>query len=638
MDVRVVIIYSDELERITVDGIEMENLSSIRHKLIKQWFEASNGRDGWEGLIKEIQKMIDDVDANLNFEFQGPKESKYIFEKVIGDLGFGVNADGLSASEIEKLNFDEAQKAEHRGLFKKALSFYIKAAEFGESAEASFMVGEYYYNYCQGKENGIDCDDEEAISTAIDYYEKAAKQGHIRAEYQLFKIFSEGIYVEEDRKMAIECLEKVAESGDVDAMIDLGDYLYNEYAFDEDDKDCKRALEWYRKAAKTNNDVAFMRIARCYRWGNGVAENEREAFKWYSKAAEQGNIRGVFQVAECYYHGRGVDKNNKKAVENYLKAANEDQADACYQLGVCYNYGYGVKEDQCEAFKWYLKAAEDDYIDAQAEVGFRYDVGKGVEHDVNKAVEWYLKAAENGNNWAQCNLGYLYDYGEVGSVDYQEAAKWYKMAAEDDFGRAQYNLAVLYENGDLGEVDEKSAFEWYKRAAENGYVLGMRALGRCYDFGKGTEKDYTKAIEWYRAAIDKNDIRSMYLLGQCYEYGTGVTKDIEEAFQWYKKAADADSPDSDACYKIAEAYYAQMDPKILGRTGAMLAVSILVPVTNFVTIPAAIIGSALSSSNKNKKFLKTDAGKDMMKYYRRAAELGHEDAKKKVKQLEVDEK
>lgn len=36
MNVRVVIIHSDELQNINVDGIEMEDLSSIKNKPIKE--------------------------------------------------------------------------------------------------------------------------------------------------------------------------------------------------------------------------------------------------------------------------------------------------------------------------------------------------------------------------------------------------------------------------------------------------------------------------------------------------------------------------------------------------------------------------------------------------------------------------
>ena len=156
MDVRVVIIYSDELKEISVDDIEMDNLSAISHKPIAEWFEPSNERNGWEGLIKEIRNMIDDEDANLNFEFQGPKEIKHAFEEVISKYGYGVDADGLSIDEITKTHLDEAIKAEHRGLYKKALSHFRNAADYGNSPYAAYKTGEYYYNYCRGEKNGID--------------------------------------------------------------------------------------------------------------------------------------------------------------------------------------------------------------------------------------------------------------------------------------------------------------------------------------------------------------------------------------------------------------------------------------------------------------------------------------------------
>ena len=60
MDVRVVIICSGELDSIKIDGEEMEGLSVIKHKPIPDWFVPSNDRSGWEGLIEEIRKKIDD--------------------------------------------------------------------------------------------------------------------------------------------------------------------------------------------------------------------------------------------------------------------------------------------------------------------------------------------------------------------------------------------------------------------------------------------------------------------------------------------------------------------------------------------------------------------------------------------------
>lgn len=442
MNVRIVVICSNELERIIVDGIEMDDISPIRHKPIQDWFVPSNGRDGWEGLIQEIKRNIDDSETKLSFEFQGPKESKDIFERLIREYGYGV--DELSDDEIAKIHLEDARKAEHRGLYKKALQHYEKAAEFGKSAEASFCVAEYYFNF---EEKGIECSKEDALSNAIDYYEKSASAGYAKAQYKLYKILATDEYVKKDRVTALKWLKKVAESGDDKAQVDLGNELY--------DKDCKEALKWY------------------------------------------------------------------------------------------------------------------------------------------------LKAVENNNAEGQWRLGWLYESGKLGKADYVNAEKWYKKAAENNNSNGQLGLGLLYE---------------------------------CI------EKDYTKAIEWYNKAIKNNDVESMFFLGRCYELGTGVKKDLEVAFQWYKKGADAQNPDADCCFKIAESYYVQINPKGVLKTGVMLAASVLIPVTNFVTIPTAILGAGVATVMKYDKFVKTDAGKDMMKYYRRAANLGHSKAKERVKELETYEK
>ena len=250
-----------------------------------------------------------------------------------------------------------------------------------------------------------------------------------------------------------------------------------------------------------------------------------------------------------------------------------------------------------------------------------------------------MKAALiNNNARAQRNLGDLYISGKLGQIDYVKAEQYYLKAAEQNDAEAQRVLGWIYENGKLGKVDYDKAYKWYSKAAENGNARGQCNLGRCYDYGMGVKKDYSKAIEWYKKSVNNNFARSNYFLGICYEEGKGVDKNLETAFQCYKKGADALEPDADCCFKIAEAYYAKRNPHGVAKTGALLALSVLIPVTNVVTIPAAIIGAGVNAAMKYDKFVKTDAGKDMMKYYRKAASLGHEKAKERVNELEVYEK
>lgn len=77
---KVIINYDSEglaLERIKVDGIELD-IDAIKNKTIPEWFLPSDGRDGWEGLIKEMQKAVADDNIDIELEFFGLKENKNI--------------------------------------------------------------------------------------------------------------------------------------------------------------------------------------------------------------------------------------------------------------------------------------------------------------------------------------------------------------------------------------------------------------------------------------------------------------------------------------------------------------------------------------------------------------------------------
>lgn len=85
MAYRVVVLFNDKrLQSITINGDELENISAIQDKRIEDWFEGSNDKSGWCGLIPEIRKQVEDFQAELSFEFIGKKEYKAIFEKCLG--------------------------------------------------------------------------------------------------------------------------------------------------------------------------------------------------------------------------------------------------------------------------------------------------------------------------------------------------------------------------------------------------------------------------------------------------------------------------------------------------------------------------------------------------------------------------
>ena len=370
-EVRVIIVYTDKLESISVDGIKVSDISPIQNLAIQDWFSASNGRDGWRGLIQEIRELVDDENVSLNFEFQGPEESKSIFEKCIKKLGYGTN--GLSKKEIAKRNMDEAVRAEHRGLYNKAFKCYVNAADFGDSIDAKYMVAEYYYDCYKGKENGVGVDRKDALAKAIEYYEESANAGFEKSQRRLFELYSSGDGVKEDGNEALKWLIKMAENNDPDVLLKVGDiYNYGKY---------------------------------------GININKANAFFWYEKSANQGNTDAMCELGEFYFNGYGVQKNQSKAFDWDKKAAELGNSRGQYRVGYDYEKGIGVFSNYAEAFKWYEKAANQGYTDAMCKLGFFYYNGYGVEKDLNKSFSWDLKAASSGSAWGQSLVGQDYECG-----------------------------------------------------------------------------------------------------------------------------------------------------------------------------------------------------------------------------------
>ena len=732
--IRIVIVYSDKLESISVDGIRMKDISAIQNIPIPNWFSEVGDRSGWKGLIKEIREMIDDNNVDLNFEFNGPRENKFIFEECISRFGFGNRADGMSKDAVARENLEEAQKAEHRKLYKRAFDYYLKAAEYGKLEEAQYKVGEYYYNFCEGDTKlDFDITIDEAISDAIKYYELAADKGNIEAQWKLYIIYSQGEYIEENLKLAIKWLKRAALGEKTIAQCTLGRIYYfgcSELAQDEieavswykkaaqkgdlqaeillmgyymekDDIEnmlihCKIAAEggeataqcllgeyyenieqydlainWYKKAVEQRDAQAQYQLGMCYFVGKGVEENDDEAVKLFFESASQENEEGQNILGYCYEFGYGLEIDKVKAkelyeksalvgnveaqynlgrcyefgydgkidisqaIEWYKKAANQNNMYAQYRLGVCYEEGSGVEEDIFEAVEWYKKSAEQGHEVAQHSLGECYKEGLGVEKDAFKAVEWYKKSAEQGYEIAQYSLGECYEEGSGVEEDIFKAVEWYKKSAKQEYAQAQYQLGDCYEEGKGVEKNIAKAIELYLKSAEQGYAVAQYNLGLCYEFGEGVEQDFVKSAEWYEKSAEQGHAVAQYHLAYYYEMGKGVKKDISKAYELYKKSADNEYPYPYACLKLAEEYFEQVDKHFAERTGALVGVSIAIPITSIVTIPAAILGSAATSTIKMEKFLKTEKGKEMYKYYCIAADYGIDTAKKKLARLKA---
>ncbi len=103
-------------------------------------------------------------------------------------------------------------------------------------------------------------------------------------------------------------LSHAKSKGDNRALYALGTwYFYGKYV----KKDKRKAIKFYKKAAKSNNPDAQFDLALCYENGEGIKKDTKRAFELYLDAALNGDDQSFFEVGRCYFYGIGVKKNKR---------------------------------------------------------------------------------------------------------------------------------------------------------------------------------------------------------------------------------------------------------------------------------------------------------------------------------------
>jgi TPR repeat protein len=263
----------------------------------------------------------------------------------------------------------------------------------------------------------------------LDWYHKAAEQGHAGAQFNLGLIYDRGLGVKQDSAQALEWFRKAAGQGNAGAQFNLGVMYARGVGVKQDSA---QALDWYHKAAEQGHADAQFNLGLMYQRVLGVNEDQAQAVVWYLKAAKQGHADAQCNLGCMYELGRGVEQDSAQAVYWYRKAAEQGHPGAQFNLGTMYQLGEAVKKDDSQAMDWYGKAAKQGYADAQFKIGEIYAKGKGVEADDVQAFNWYFKAAKNGSKDAQLKLATHYQQGRGVEKDVLQATYWFLKSTKED--------------------------------------------------------------------------------------------------------------------------------------------------------------------------------------------------------------
>ena len=255
-------------------------------------------------------------------------------------LGFHYHHLGAEKGDLLcQLNLAYEDGANREKILKEIVPKIVPLAQAGDIA-AEYELGDALKNLGDALE-------------AEFWIKKSAENSYWPAAMRLAAAYRDGSHVNQDVGKAIAYYEKVYElhrehAGE--AANRIGNIYYNQ-------KNYVKKVEWYKKSAEEGYDWGMYNLATCYRDGEGVQEDQKQAIAWFQKAYElHGDAAGdaANGIGLIYY------RQNKyvKKVEWYKKSAEEGYDWGMRNLGKCYRDGEGVQVDLEQAKAWFQKAYE----------------------------------------------------------------------------------------------------------------------------------------------------------------------------------------------------------------------------------------------------------------------------------------
>ncbi|WP_455211965.1 tetratricopeptide repeat protein, partial [Kaarinaea lacus] len=201
------------------------------------------------------------------------------------------------------------------------------------------------------------------------WFEQAAMQEHIEAQYKLGELYKQGTGVTASVAKAKFWLSKAADAGSHDAAISLRDL--NGYQISNKSNVMKTSLP----VTELNTASAAANA------GNINKSNERDekpAEGLSTLPQDVPNLQANAGMLNVLGKGNGASREVDNEINSLIEAANNNELDAQVKLAEMYRKGKGVERDLVIAAQWYQKAATEGDAEAQFKLGDMYKQGAGV--------------------------------------------------------------------------------------------------------------------------------------------------------------------------------------------------------------------------------------------------------------------
>lgn len=389
---------------------------------------------------------------------------------------------------------------------------------------------------------------------AILWFQKAADQGHVSAQFVLAKMYLSEGRIEEGLQWYLES----ANQDNTEALMYLGQ-LYDKGREDwKIEKDTLKALEFYQKACRLNHVPAMLRAASLLQ----TLGRASEAVELLLSAARRGDAEAQLQLALALDKGIGVSENAVEA--NYWYRVASELQESQLRLGANYLKGRGALQSTQQARFWLKQAATNGFFDREA-MHLLVDsyLNTGSSEDLVDAFCWLRLLHECGETEAGIMLKEIVDESAFVMMEFSG------LKSKANSERISTTLQVLQQCnrtvdrqivstviqfiGDsfLVVSPERESDFGRSKVKEGTLEFALENAKRCFYGTEGTAQDHQQAVFWFEEAADRFGSKDAYFhLSKLYSLGLGVREDKVKSLEYLNRAAD--SGHAKACILLSE--------------------------------------------------------------------------------------
>lgn len=399
------------------------------------------------------------------------------------------------------------------------------------NAQSQFEIGQMF-------QYGIGVDQNDAA--AMVFYQNAAEQQHLGAEYNLGILSLERAKDQNDYQTALNWLTDGAFKGNSKSQYVLARLLDQGVTSPDGVQYLKsnheQAMSMLYLSAANNFGPAEYELAEhlSREFNNGLNVQTKQhkialIRRLYEGAARNRVAQALLPLA--YFNAMDQDKQRQALAFKVAEAqANVGDEKAALLLGMLYDRGIGVSADPAKAIYWYQQAGQNPV--SQFIMGTYSSEGKGVPIDKQKGLDLLKQSAEAQFSYADFNLAALEQQAKQDFLP--DLVTAYKLGnSHAGIVLADYYLSA---NNDVDKMNQ--AREIYAGLAVKGDQYAQLKLAYMMQNGLGAAPDFVGAQQWYTVSAEQGNSEAQYLLGQFYQLGALGEPDYTLAKQWYQKAAD----------------------------------------------------------------------------------------------------